>query len=47
MNNDNNPNTSSEQCGLNTGESFYLIGQTTDKLKDNQHNFTREPAQPN
>lgn len=46
MNNDNNPNTSSER-GLNTGESVYLIGQTTDKLKDNQHNFTREPAQPN
>lgn len=45
MNNDNNPNTSSER-GLNTGEKC-LIGQTTDKLKDNQHNFTREPAQPN
>lgn len=27
MNNDNDPNTSSEQCGLNTGESVYLIGQ--------------------
>lgn len=46
MNNNNNPNTSSVQLGLNTGEKC-LTGQITDKLKDNQHDFTREPAQPN